>query len=399
MSGKAAIVVATVAASSFLPQARVLARSLARYHPGLRLEALRIDSPPGDNEPFAETGIDEIEFPGLQRFGFGTGSVGAAIAAKPHFIAHLLRRGAERVLFLDADTWVMATLDPLLERVAAHDVVLTPHRLRPAEGERTFELDLRALRTGTYNGGVVAFSSAARAFVDWWCGRTIERFSHDVARGFHGDQRWLDLAPGFVEKLHVHRDPGVNVAHWNLDERPICVRDGEIRAGDAACRLFHWSGFDPDRPDRLSRHSPLALAVLPDVERLAGRYVEELETAGLRTGGSDVEPWSRFADGTPIPDPARSLHDELGGAAGVFGDPFASGPGSFLEWLREAEPRAAGITRLWWAVYERRPDVRAAIPEPLTSHRQAFLDWCRTSGAVEHSIPPAFPVLAPGVPG
>jgi hypothetical protein len=396
------LVVATIAARRFLPQARALARSLARLHPGLRLEALLVDEAGNGErpeiEPFATTSISAIGFPDLRRFRFRHAQRGVAIAAKPYFLAHLLARDAGRVLFLDADTWALAPLDPLLDRVEAHDLVLTPHRTRPARGAGAPERELHLLRCGTYNGGVVAMSRAARGFALWWCERTSARYSHDVAAGLHGDQRWLDLAPGLVRDTCVFRDPGVNVAHWNLDERPLSRRGGALFAGETLCRLFHWSGFDPERPESLTRHAPFPrIEAGGELAALVASYRSELVACGLERDGAAPDPSGRFDDGTPIPELARELHETCGGPV-ASGDPFATGPGSYFEWLRGGDPSCAGISRLWWAIRERRADLRAAFPDPLSIDRHAFVTWCESSGRAEHAIADAFPVLASGRP-
>lgn len=395
------ITVATVAANRFVPQARVLAGSLARHHPDLRLEVCRIERTSGDNgagHPISrDTALDEIGIPELDRLRFRHPERDVAISAKAHFLRHLLSSGHERVLFLDADTWVVDTLDPLLAAAARHDAVLTPHRLTPARGSGAAERELTLLRAGTFNGGVVSFSTRALEFVDWWCARIRERFSHETSRGLHGDQRWLDLAPGFVPDLHVLRDPGVNVAPWNLDERPVRIDGAGVLAAGVPCRLLHWSGFDPDEPFVLSRHGPARdLASLGDVETLARKYRREVVDAGWAEYRDRPESFGKFDDGALIPDFARMLYRELGTGVSRFGDPFRSGPGSFRDWLNEPDPAApSGITRLWWAVYRARADVRAAFPDPHRVHREGLLAWCRNSGAREHGIDASFPPLAP----
>ena len=42
----------------------------------------------------------------------------------------------------------------------------------------------------------------------------------------HADQRWLDFVPSYFEH-HVLRDPGVNVAQWNLHERRVRRREAD----------------------------------------------------------------------------------------------------------------------------------------------------------------------------
>jgi hypothetical protein len=393
MSAERSLVVASIAASRFLPQARVLAGSLARHHSGLPLEVALVDGPvPGGAsaaEPFRSRTLDELDTPCLPLLRFRRTQRQIAISMKPFLLARLLEEGAERVLFLDADCWVTAPLDPLLDRAARHAMVLTPHRLSPVDGVDAVAAELALLRVGTFNGGVLSIGAAARGFASWWCSRLLGGCVHEPARGLHDDQRWLDLAPGFVDDLHVLRDAGVNVAYWNLDERPRVRRGGELRAGDATCRLIHWSGFDPDRPERLSRHDAVTGTAAEPLAGLVEEYRAAVEAGGWSERLRD-DPYARFADGEPIPEVARQLHDEMGEEAERFGDPFAVGSGSFREWLRGGTTSApGGIPRIWWAIYRLRTDVRAAFRDPGGADRDRFLAWCRTSGAREHGVGPS----------
>jgi hypothetical protein len=45
---------------------------------------------------------------------------------------------------------------------------------------------------------------------------------------------------------------------------------------------------------------------------------------------------------------------------------------------------------LWRAIYERRPDVQNAYPDPEGVDRDRFQTWMRNHGAAEHGIPPQF---------
>ena len=61
---------------------------------------------------------------------------------------------------------------------------------------------------------------------------------------------------GFYARAHVLRDPAFNVAHWNLPERSIAIRDGAVLVDGRPCRLFRFSGYDPDAPQAPTRYSP-----------------------------------------------------------------------------------------------------------------------------------------------
>ncbi len=43
------------------------------------------------------------------------------------------------------------------------------------------------------------------------------------------DQRWVDFVPGIFDCVII-RDPGCNVAYWNLDHRELTFNAGPTRS-------------------------------------------------------------------------------------------------------------------------------------------------------------------------
>ena len=62
------------------------------------------------------------------------------------------------------------------------------------------------------------------------------------------DQRWVDFVPSFFDH-YILKDPGYNVAYWNLHGR---ARDAptaiDISWTASPLRFFHFSGFDSGSP-------------------------------------------------------------------------------------------------------------------------------------------------------
>ena len=56
--------------------------------------------------------------------------------------------------------------------------------------------------------------------------------------------------PGYFEGVHILRDPGYNVAYWTLHERGVSVVDGQATVGGGPCYFVHFSGYDPNDPQR-----------------------------------------------------------------------------------------------------------------------------------------------------
>ena len=92
------------------------------------------------------------------------------------------------------------------------------------------------------------------------------------------DQRWLDLLVPSCDAIAVLRDPGLNVAYWNLHERKLEVdHKNAWTVNDHPVKFFHFSGFDRNSlTSKLKVLDPTALA-------LARYYGDLLEQAGEGT--------------------------------------------------------------------------------------------------------------------
>jgi len=343
-----ALAVATVVAKNYLSYARVLAQSWLRHHPDIPLFVLLSDEVDGYFDPALESfrllRLADLEIPDLDRVRFRCDRKQVAVTSKPYLLNHLLDQGFGSVIFLDPDILVLSDLAGLFSQVSRRAVVLMPHLLAPLSGEGSVERELNILQSGVYNGGFVGISAGrtARAFLTWWRDRVSAHCRHDIPQGVYYDQRWLDLAPVFFEGLYVLRDPSYNVAHWNLPERAISVGETSTTVDGQPCRFFHFSGFDPDNPVALTRHSPrLNLSNVGPAAELFRRYRSLLEVAGYHQTKTWPYAYGFFDNGVPVSDAARRAYSELGAAAGRFGNPFeTAAPDSFFRWW--SRPRARG---------------------------------------------------------
>jgi hypothetical protein len=375
----------TIAAKARLPSARVVAASFAEHHPGVPFFALLADDVDGRFDPAAEAfeliGLDALDLPDLRTRCFRYEREQLSYALTPTLLRHLLGRGFERALFLKQESLVCGPLDDAVARLDDDAILLTPHLLEPLGADR----ELNILQSGVYNLGFlgVADRSPARRFLAWWEERLATDCRHAIEEGLHWEQRWADLVPSLFEGVGVLRDERVNVGHWNLPERRV-----------EDCRLFRFSGYEPDAPDRATRYADrLDTSTLNGAGEMFTRYREALLGAGWEEARAWPYAFDRFADGAPIPPIARLLHDERGGER--FADPFAVGPGSFAAWLREpVDERWPAVSRLWLELHERRDDLRAAYPDPLGADRGDFARWTRHTGAREHGIPDTLDVRA-----
>jgi hypothetical protein len=320
------LAIVSIAAKNYLSFARVLADSLLHHHPDILFFLFLSDEVDGYFDPGAEAfrllRRGELGGTELQRLHLRCDRMEAATASKPYVLSHLLDQGFERVIFLDSDVLVMGDLQPLFAHVGEHAVVLTPHLLAPLSGEAAARRELNILQSGVYNGGFVGVSArpAARAFLGWWRERVREHCRRDVAQGVFFEQRWLDLAPVFFEDVSILRNPGYNVAYWNLPEREVAIDGASVTVDGQPCRFFHFSGFDPDEPLAVTRHcSRLDMSNVGPAAELFDRYRALLEAAGHHETKNWPYAYAHFERRIPASRRARHVDPGDGGAAGSTG--------------------------------------------------------------------------------
>jgi hypothetical protein len=393
-----AVIAGTIVTKSYLPFARVLARSLREHHPDLRLVVALVDEPEGmfdpRAEPFEVLPITSLGIPDLRRVCFQYDGQRVSIVAKPYLLRYLLDLGFSAALFLDADILVLDRLTPVLTAVAKHAIVLTPHLIDHLSGDEAIWRELNILQSGVYNGGVIGVSetASAHAFLTWLGDRLRMHCRHDVRRGMHWDQWWLDLAGSMFDDVFIVRDAGCNVAYWNLPERYAQTAND----GQAPWRFFHFSGFRPEKPRRVTSYSSrVTMETIGTAATLFDQYAERLYGEGYQASKLWPYTYGCFDNGVPIPDAARKDYLELE-APQRFGDPFqASTPESYFRWLNEpVAPSASPITHLWDAVYRSRLDLQRAFPDVFGAHADPFQEWIFTHGLEEHAISTAFAGLS-----
>ena len=413
----AGLAICSIGAKSTLSQARVLARSFRRHHPENPFFLLLADEIDGYfdplSEPFQLLTLTDLQIPNIQAFRFAHADNELRYAATPFLLRHLLDRGYASVGFMKEESLVLASLLPILSIVAEHSITLTPHILSPLQGLEAAEREVVALCSGIFNVGFLGVSAtpAARHFLDWWTGRVYGDCSHDIGRGQHYEQRWLDLVPAQFDDVHILRDPGFNVGHWNLPERWVTSDGAQFWVGGHLCRYVRMSGYEFDLPERATRYfGRLSMSALGDAAQIFRRYYQALAMEGYQVTRHWPYACVAFSNGVTVPQIARQIFRGLGPGQSRFDDPFRAGENSFFAWINGHDEKAEAtaqnpapgwepclpkqratvespsITRLWKAVYRGRPDLQRAFPDPDGVDRDRFLSWTVHHGLQEHQI-------------
>lgn len=312
-------------------------------------------------------------------------------AIKPFAFSKLFERAnAQHVVYFDPDIQLYSTGAPLLNVLQQADVVLTPHLLAPLDDDR-HPSDLAILQSGTYNLGFLALTQSANSqrLLTWWQQKLVRECVVDIPRGLFTDQKWMDLVPGLFERVHIERDAGWNVAYWNLKHRLVQHTTAGYSVNGGALFFFHFSGYDP-RFAAISKHQDRYQ--LNDcsaaTQALFADYTQNLLSAGRERFAALPYAFACLADGTPLPECARQLiRKELDWTEALPDLRSLAGARYLVDFLTApVDGQRPMVSKLALQLYESRDDLRAAFPDVLGGHRQAFVDWFAQAAGPEAGI-------------
>jgi glycosyltransferase involved in cell wall biosynthesis/SAM-dependent methyltransferase len=394
----------TIIARNYLAQARVLAESFLEHHPDDNFSVFVIDDARSSlsaiGEPFeilrpADIGLERSEY---HRMAALYSVLELSTAVKPWLLRCLLGRGSE-VLYLDPDVQVFAPLDDVPRLAREHSIVLTPHTTAPVPNSESEVPETTILIAGMFNLGFIGLGRETDDFLDWWSDRVRRDCIVAPERGRFVDQRWVDFVPSIFDH-YVLRDPGYNVAWWNLTTRKFVWTGNEYLVDEEPLHFFHFSGYTPDEPHLLSTHQGprpnILLTEHPDLARICGEYNERLLEAGFTRWSRNAYAYDSLPNGMPLDGRMRELY-----RAAVLEaerddepqppNPFEPGGGdAFVEWLKEPVDRigsAAKISRYLTLVHAQRPDIAGRLPNLRWGDADDFLDWVYEVGRYEERIP------------
>ncbi len=397
MSKKGAV--CTIVAKNYLAQARVLMESVRRWNPELLRIVILVDRIEGrfdpSKEPFEVLLSEDLNIPKSKWFHFKYTVLELSTAVKPYVLEFLFHRyELDKVIYFDPDIKLYASLQPLLDTLDRASAVLTPHLADPIEDDlQPSELDI--LRTGTYNLGFIGLSARPEShrFLKWWQRKLYDLCVVDPPRGLFVDQRWMDLVPGLFDGIAIIREPGYNVAYWNLNSRQIDRFEDSLRVNGQPLYFFHFSGFDPKDPETFSRHqNRFRLSALePITQEVVLSYRDELLSRGFDVCRTWPYAYGQFSNGLPIPDIGRPLHYEADAITDLVEDPFSDeGFRTFVQtWnqpIAEESGEVSGISRLMYRIYGTRADVQAMMPDIFGGDRFRFLQWVLSRGKDDHGL-------------
>ena len=268
------------------------------------------------------------------------------------------------------------------ERSGEHPFLLTPHLLGhlPDDGREPSELSI--LLAGAFNLGSRrrAPGREVEALLEWWSDRLRTGSRLDAARGLVYDQRWADLIPGLFEPVGLWRDPGVNSGYWRAATSHF-ERDGDrVLVDGHRLRTFHFTGFEPERPDRLSKYdNRTSLDDEPVLAAICAEFASGLDAHGHAEASRWPYGFGATAGGVPLSAELRDLWDRAAREGAVRETPFTAGGRARRSWAGWPNPKpeqAVGPSQpLPGGPSRGRSELRERFPDPFGADREPYLAW------------------------
>lgn len=332
----------TSAAINYLPKVRLLCSSLKKFHPEFKVHFAVADELPEwfdpKNEPFDNViPISDLGIPNRYSWIFRHSIVELSTGIKPYVLRALLATaGCRAVLYFDPDIVLFSRLDDLLAELNNGSVLLTPHQNKPEKSvEAIIDNEICSLRTGVFNLGFIGVlnDQEGREFTEWWAERLYYFCQAAYEMHLFTDQKWINLAPVFFDRVKILKNSRFNVATWNITTRKVAgsFRDG-FSVDDEPLGFYHFSGFDSGAinimANKYGNDNPAVMSLI--------RWYDE-QTRGEGDEMIQKSPWAfgSFSNGVEITKGHRSLYRLRRDLQEAFPNPFLVPPNdnSYYQWF------------------------------------------------------------------
>ncbi|MGH1541887.1 MAG: hypothetical protein ACRBHB_15785 [Arenicella sp.] len=392
----------TIVARNYLPYARVLMRSAKQLAPNTRRIVILCDRDAGNSldkeSDFELIHIETLEIPDFPQMALQYSLVELNTAVKPFCFKWLANNEHQKLIYLDPDIKLYGSIEPVLDLLDQNSIVLTPHLTEPISDQaRPNEIDM--LRVGAYNLGFLALknSSETQRFLDWWCERLQNHCLINPDGGLFVDQKWIDLAPGLFEGVHISRHPGLNVAYWNLSHRNISSKESSLYSNDQPLIFIHYSGIDATQKVFSVHQNRFTFKDLPHIiKQLANDYMNELNQSGLPQEKQIAYGFDLLHDGEPLSKLVKltlrqDLDEPLTVTQVIADDPLFRE--RLVQVLNEPMPNPNGkkanelITRIAFETHQSRADLKNRYPDLFNADAIPFIQWFLTAANSNHILP------------
>jgi hypothetical protein len=131
-------------------------------------------------------------------------------------------------------------------------------------------------------------------FLDWWKTLMVKMAFNKPDEHLFTDQIWFNTVHSFFDDVYINKNPGYNVAYWNLIERRVEEREGLYYVNGEALVVFHFAKYKIEEPEKMVdfQNIFLSFATFPELKPVFKRYYEGLVEAGYEKIKATPYPFS-----------------------------------------------------------------------------------------------------------
>ena len=381
--------VCTIICRNYIAQARVLARSFAEHHPDGDCVVLIVDGVEADRQATESIRVvlpADLDLPDFPHMAGIYDPIELSTAVKPWLLEWMCDEYGDKgpFAYFDPDIRVFGRLTELEDLLQESWCVLTPHLNDPLPLDGLEPTEQAILLAGTYNLGFIALTATetTSVFLKWWQDRLRTGCVVDPERGFFVDQRYIDFVPGLFDGVGILRHDGYNVAYWNLATREVLPSGDGFEVNGLPLRFFHFSGFDPRKPNVLSKHqNRVSVDSSAGLRSVCAAYGEALLADGFADSASLPYGFARSYEGHHVTPEVRRVY-AAASAAGFQGVLFdAEGDRAFCVLLTTLDAAGSGLPTGLVLLWESTPTLQLRFPDLRFRDKAAFLAWCAERNA------------------
>lgn len=303
-------VIFTVCAKNYLAQALTLKQSVEITNPEVNFYIFLSDDVEDEELPEVVL-LDDNWIPQWKKMAFKYNVIEFSTSIKPFCINYLFNKGYDKVLYIDPDVYVYKSLNDIFRILESKSIMLTPHRCTMFDNMRGPTSELIVSLVGVYNLGFIGIrnDTIGKRVVSWWKNRLQDFCYDDKEQGLFVDQKWMNFIVGyFPDDVYISHDLGFNMAIWNIQERELFIDDDtfKVRSIENPAKVydltfFHFSGYDPYKPDNIDKRVyDYTVREYPQYKKLLDDYREAEMKNGYDKYHSMSYSFNSFSDSTII---------------------------------------------------------------------------------------------------